>query len=44
MLGVCHELEKITGIDRFIFQVLFIIWFCHNSSAIFWYILLALIL
>jgi len=44
MLGVCQSLEKRIGIDRLLFQILFVIWAINDPSAILWYILLAFIL
>ena len=44
MLGVCHELEKRTGIDRLVFQIIFVIWALSNPIAVGVYIGLAFIL
>jgi phage shock protein PspC (stress-responsive transcriptional regulator) len=44
MLGVCDRLEKITGIDELVFQLIFVFWFLSNPSALLVYILLSFIL
>jgi len=44
MLGVCHKLERLLGVDALIFQIIFIIWFFHNPIALLWYFILAFIL
>lgn len=44
MLGVCQRLEKITGIERLVFQIIFVIWFMSNPAAFWVYLLLAIIL
>ena len=43
-MGLCLKLQKMTGIDRGIFQVAFFIWFLFNGWALAWYIILALLL
>lgn len=45
MLGLCKKLQDKTGIDRFWFRLLFIIWFIGIGGwAIIWYILLSFII
>ena len=44
MFGVCQRLEDITGIERLVFQIIFVIAFMSNPSVFWLYLLLALIL
>jgi phage shock protein PspC (stress-responsive transcriptional regulator) len=44
MLGVCHRLGKIFGIDPLLFQILFVIWFLSNQVAFFYYLVIALVI
>jgi phage shock protein PspC (stress-responsive transcriptional regulator) len=44
MLGVCNRLEKITGIDELVFQIIFVLWFLSNPAAFWAYLLLSVIL
>jgi hypothetical protein len=44
MLGVCKRLEEITGIEKLIFQFIFIFWFISNPSAFWIYLILAFLL
>lgn len=44
MLGVCFKLGRLIGLDPIIFQILFIIWFINDPTALIWYIALSVIL
>lgn len=44
MFGVCQRLEEITGIERLVFQIAFVIWFMSNPTAFWVYLILAFIL
>jgi len=44
MFGVCQRLEEITGIERLVFQIIFVIWFMSNPTAFWVYLILAFIL
>jgi len=44
MLGVCAKLEKNTGIDKLVFQIIFVLWFLSNPVAFWIYLILAFIL
>lgn len=44
MLGVCHRLESITGIDKLVFQLIFVFW-CLSDPTAFWvYLIMAFII
>lgn len=44
LLGVCNRLGIKFGIDKLLFQVLFVIWFANDPTAFWWYLLLSFIL
>ncbi len=44
MLGVCSRLENKTGIDKFWFRLLFVIWFFSSGWALVWYFIISFII
>jgi hypothetical protein len=42
MLGVCQRLEEATGIDKLVFQLIFVFWFLSDPTAFWVYLILGL--
>jgi len=42
-MGLCLKLQSMTGIDRSLFQIGFLVWFAFSGWALLWYILLSMI-